>query len=140
MKMLLTTLLCFAYLLGKAQIEISPKSPSVGEEVTITLSEMSDKIMIIYRPNSQVQIFDSIETGNSSKVSWTPKNPGVVSIKSNAHSVNVSVKYASISWSGLVVMVLAFLILFGGVAYSFAVLFRKEENMDDLDSTLLTDT
>lgn len=124
-----------------SQINIDPGSPKVGEETTISFGDISvypDILYITYRPNSQVEIKDSIFV-NGNNVPWIPENAGVVNLTAGNFSKNVSVRFTKLSWSGITVMLLAFLILFGGASFAFYVLFSTD-NDDNLDPTIMADT
>jgi hypothetical protein len=124
-----------------SQIMINPEVPKVGQETTVTFENRDDKsdiLYITYRPNSQVEIKDSILI-NGNSIQWIPENAGVVNLTAGNSSKNVSVRFTKLSWSGIAVMLLAFFMLFGGAAFAFIILF-KTDNEDNLDPTLMTDT
>lgn len=118
--------------LVKANIEISDKIVA-GESTPMKLSSVSsDTISFTYRPNSIISFNDTIITsGTENEIIWTPERAGIVSISSkHSGSKNVSVYFNGISYSGIFVLILAALILFGGVLFSFKVLLEKEDGRE----------
>lgn len=118
----------------QAQIQLSTDQPKAGEEVSITLGQAETTIAIAYRPNSSVIRRDTLrsETPQTS-FSWTPEQAGVVSLSTVNASRNVSVRFQGFPWQGLIVMLLAGCILFGGAIYAFRVLFKDEEEDNTMD-------
>jgi hypothetical protein len=56
---------------------------------------------------------------------WQPARAGVVQLSSGGLTQNLSVRYAEFPLGGLIVMVLAALILFGGIVVSMRTLLRS---------------
>lgn len=125
-------LLCPFWL--SAQIQLSNEKPVAGEAVTISLDQPETQVMIAYRPNSSVVRRDTLRSDSpTTEFSWTPKKAGVVALSTATASRNVSVRFEGFSYPGLVVMLLAGSILFGGVIFAFRVLFSKTKRGEDVD-------
>jgi hypothetical protein len=121
------------------QIQLSTEFPVKGEAVDILLEEPAEKIYFTYRPRSAVARMDSLVAESAvSQFTWIPRDAGVVAIKTHAISRNVSVRFKGISTSGLIVMLLAGSILFGGVTFAFRILFQ--EGKEHLELEHLGDT
>jgi hypothetical protein len=115
----------------QANIQLSDETPVKGESVAIQLDEPVSQVIVTYRPNSLVAKTDTLRQEEPQQLfSWTPKWAGVVSLSTESSSKNVSVRFAGIAWSGIVVMAVAALFLFGGVAFAFSVLFSEDEEID----------
>jgi hypothetical protein len=120
-----------------AQIELSTDEPVAGEAVTITLDEPVQDLIITYRPNSSVIRHDTLRAGApATAFTWTPAQAGVVALAAGDATRTVSVRFSGLSWKGILVMVIAAAILFGGAAFAFKTMFRDEEE----DSTMDYDT
>jgi hypothetical protein len=127
-------LLCLCPFLADAQIQLSNEKPVAGEAVTISLDQPETQVVIAYRPNSSVVRRDTLRSdGPTSEFSWTPQKAGVVALSTSSASRNVSVRFEGFSYPGLVVMLLAGGILFGGVIFAFRVLFSKTKRGEDVD-------
>jgi hypothetical protein len=95
-------------------------------------------IRITYRPESQVEkTVAAGATNEAGIVRWTPDDVGVVLITAawmeedsteGTASRNISVKFASLPASGIVIMILAGLLLLGGSVIRFARLLREPDN------------
>ncbi len=132
---------CSLPFLLKAQIQLSTEEPIAGEAVTIQLESPASKLIVAYRPNSSVVRRDTlIMKEPTTTFEWTPATAGVVALSTPAASRNVSVRFRGFSWSGLLVMLLAGLILFGGVIFAFRVLFSDRQEDIDIDPAVRPDT
>ena len=123
---------------AQAQIELSIAEPIVGQEVTITLAEPADALTVTYRPNSGVVKEVTLKAGSPSKAfAWTPDRPGIVKLSAGSASKNLSVRFGGFPWSGLLIMLFAAGILFGGAGFAFRILFGsgKEGTGEDHDAS-----
>ena len=117
-----------------AQMQLSNEKPKAGETITVTLEEAASELLIAYRPNSSVVRRDTLRASvPTTEFIWTPKDAGVVALSTSSASRNVSVRFQEFSWKGLVVMLLAGSILFGGVIFAFRVLFSKTKPGEGID-------
>lgn len=131
---LLAFLLLFVLSPLSGQIQLSNEFPVKGEPVEITLEEPGDRIYFTYRPRSSVARTDSLSAeAPATRFNWTPRDAGVVTIRAGEASRNVSVRFGGISTSGLIVMLLAGGILFGGVGFAFRILFQEGKEQLDLE-------
>lgn len=106
------------------QFERSAEDLYVAQEVTITLPVPADTLFVTYRPGSTIPIREAVPVADQQTVAWTPRYPGVVALATaDGTAQNVSVRFQSIPGDGVLVLVLAGCILFGGIAFSFRKLF-----------------
>jgi len=134
---------CGLPILLTAQIELSNEQPIAGELVMIRLDQPESQLVIAYRPNSSVVRRDTLIANTpTAEFEWTPEDAGVVSLSTASASRNVSVRFRGFSWEGLIVMLLAGGILFGGVVFAFRVLFSERASGQgiDEDPTMRPDT
>ena len=101
-----------------------------GKEARLRwLGPATAKLSAVYRPESEVPESEALTPDAEGRVSWKPKTAGLVQLlatlddKSTVKAL-VSVRFASTFSIGLVVMVLAALILFGGAFFSIRALLR----------------
>ena len=105
---------------------VSPEaSLVVGRPVHITLPDPGDTLTVTYRPNSSIAAVDHLApAAGSTSLTWTPHEAGVVQLAtSNGASQSVSVRFSTPPISGILVLTLAGLILFGGAVFAFRRLF-----------------
>ncbi len=121
----LLALLVFAATPGTAQpITIMPEIPVLGQESTLRFGMPVDTVFVTYRPNSSIAARDTIRIGGFDSMKWMPKQAGVVQIGlPGGASQNVSVRFTEPPVSGIFVLILAGLILFGGAIFAMRALF-----------------
>ncbi|MEO1435568.1 MAG: hypothetical protein AAFV80_08545 [Bacteroidota bacterium] len=147
-KWIILLALCLKAFGAQASIELSDEIQSVGQEVTITCSEAVDSLAVAYRPGSAiVETVFLVNNPPATTFKWVPEQAGVVALSytvgsGSSVSKNVSVRYAGLSYSGILVMLAAGTILFGGATVAFRTLFQDEaeDGTMDLDPTQLPDT
>ncbi|MEL6616473.1 MAG: hypothetical protein AAFQ43_12095 [Bacteroidota bacterium] len=103
---------------ASAQITASTDAPVVGQPLTLTFGEPADTLTVTYRPGSVASTDDVIVLGGVTSTEWTPEAAGVVQVAVGEASQSLSVRYENAPASGLLVMVLAGLVLFGGAAFA----------------------
>lgn len=133
--LLLLVICCYATTVN-ATIRVSNEKLEVGETVTLSFSVPVDSLKVTYRPSSSVskQEFLVISPPANS-MEWAPQNPGLVQLSYQDRSGtspttvshNISVRFRGLSSSGVVVMLLAFIILFGGASFAFRTLFQGQD-------------
>lgn len=133
-----TTLFILVLLLGhlplSAQIKLSTDKPVEGETLTITLNQPVRELIITYRPNSSVIRRDTLRADTpATAFNWTPEQAGVVALAAGDATSNVSVRFQGLSWGGILVMIIAAGILFGGATFAFRTMFRDEEEDGTMD-------
>ena len=110
---------------AQAQIELSNDKPAVDEIITVTLAEPATELMVTYRPNSGVVAKIPITLAEASTTfTWTPDRAGIATLSAGSASKNVSIRFSSFPFLGLLIMLGAAGILFGGALFAFRVLFR----------------
>jgi hypothetical protein len=140
---LVAALLLLSFAPAEARIRLNKETITSGEAVEILLDSAATQVTITYRPNSRLARTDTLRSeAGDIRFPWTPKRAGVVSISANGASKNISVRYNGLSVSGLIVMLVAFGMLFGGAAFSLRLLFKdqEEDGTLDLDPGRLPDT
>lgn len=131
----LPVILLFSTLSSFGQVELSEPMPIKGEPVTITLPQPRQRLMVRYRPNSSLASVDTLYSEiPTERFQWEARQAGIARIFTEdasgqiLESRNVSVRFRGVSTGGLIVMILAGCVLFGGVIFSFRILFQKDED------------
>jgi hypothetical protein len=100
-------------------ISVLPERLVAGEKATLTFDAPVESVITTYRPNSAIPIVDTLTVGGFTSVRWTPERAGVVRVSvPGGPSRNLSVRFAALPVSGLFVLIVAGLILFGGAAWA----------------------
>lgn len=93
----------------------------------------ASKLTVTYRPNSKTSVSMDVVGGGDGAFAWKPASPGLVAIsafvpgtESAVATKNFSVRFAETSVVGIVVMLFAALLLFGGAAFSIRALLRDD--------------
>lgn len=129
MRLFLVFLVLAAPLAAQEVVSISPVQPTRDEPVTVTFSEPVDSVTVTYRPGAITAHSESFAPG-SAVFEFTPTRAGVVSVASGDASQSLSVRFRGAPVSGIAVMVLAGLILFGGAAISLRALLSDGHRID----------
>lgn len=122
---------------AEASLSLGEAYPVVGERIEVTLhgvdSPETAALWVVHRPNSQTA--ETIRVGNfnaEGQVWWTPKAPGIATLRDRdpaaegeAASVSVAICFSTNPASGILVMVLAGLLLFGGAGWSLRLALRR---------------
>jgi hypothetical protein len=113
---------------AQAQYSLSQNTIRIAEPVTILLPPGVDTLWVTYRPQSQIAIMEGLPNADSTNlITWTPERAGLVLLSSPAGGAQyVSVRYASLPWSGLFMLILAGTILIGGAGLSMYRLLQAE--------------
>jgi hypothetical protein len=135
---LLILVFLFPVSLAGSSITLSEAYPVLGESMTVMLDGVHDpsgaSLWVVYRPNSQTVDADTKPIGyfsDEGKITWTPRAPGIATITvRDSESVeiatlNVAICFSSTPASGILVMVLAGLLLFGGAILSLRLALKK---------------
>ena len=112
----------------------APDAPVQGHPVRIVLEEPTEFVQVVWRPNSAIPDTVSLDPQGTSFL-WTPTRAGVATVITSAGSQNVSVRYDQFPGSGILVLVLAACILFGGAGFAMGKLLS-----DDAPPALPMDT
>ena len=121
-----------------AAIELSPATPAVGESVTVTLAEPATSLEVTYRPSSNVVEHVVLHADSpSTTFTWQPDHAGIVSLKAGSEQKSISIRFDRFPVLGLLILLVAGTILFGGAAYAFRVLFRtsRQEGVVGYDAS-----
>ncbi|MDT7856705.1 hypothetical protein RQM47_08645 [Rubrivirga sp. S365] len=124
--------------LAQSVVSVEPEAPTVGEPVYVTFSEPVDSVTVVYRPGAISAVSETFTPG-SAAFEFTPDRAGVVSVAAGKASQNLSVRFRSAPLAGLLVMVLAGLVLFGGAAVSMRALLSDGHRIE-VDPALRPDT
>lgn len=107
---------------ARAGLELEAPPAVEGREVTIRLTDESGPVRgravtATYYPGSAVpQVVELGETSAEGEVRWTPRHAGLVELAAGEVKSTVSVRFASMPVSALVVFLVAATLLWGGVA------------------------
>jgi hypothetical protein len=126
--------------------------PLRGQVVRLTVTEggrpaAGARVTALYRPNSQTQHEAELAPVDSSgTVLWTPEYTGPVTLEVRpagtpsgggeppaAAALTVAVRYGSLPASGLFIMVLAGVLLFGGAAWAMILLLRPPDHIPEAE-------
>lgn len=119
-------------------VEVVPEAPVRGETVRITFSEPVDSVTVTYRPGAVSAVTETFTPG-AATFEFTPDRAGVVSVAGGGTAKSLSVRFRSAPLGGLLVMVVAGLILFGGAALSLRALLADGHRIE-IDPTMRPDT
>jgi hypothetical protein len=124
---------------GAPRIVTEDPYPLRGETVAVGVEGADGRplagveVRARYRPNSETAHSASLgRTGADGRVDWTPDDAGVVLLEAGPEdaataTTRVSVRFGSFPPLGLLVMVVAALLLFGGAALGFYWLMSGDE-------------
>ncbi len=123
---------------ARADIAVSPEAPVAGRPATITVTADGSPVAgasveAVYRPGSEVSHTEAVgRTGTDGSLPWTPADAGVVTLRSTPpapagtepapETRNLSVRFQGAPPLGVVIMILAGVILYGGVILGFRML------------------
>ena len=119
-------------------LSVEPLQPTRDEPVTVTFSEPVDTVAVTYRPGAITAHTETFTPG-AAVFEFTPSRAGVVSVAAGDAAQSLSVRFRGAPLSGIVVMVLAGLILFGGAALSLRTLLSDGHRIE-IDPTMRPDT
>ena len=124
--------------LAQSVVSVEPEAPTVGEPVRVTFSEPVDSVAVTYRPGAVSATTETFLPGGA-VLEFTPDRAGVVAVAAGEASQSLSVRFRSAPFSGLVVMILAGLILFGGAAVAMRALLADGHRIE-VDPAMRPDT
>lgn len=119
--LLLAPLSAQAQLVGGSDLVLRGEPVTVS---TLTPEGVADTLTVIYRPNAILARAVHLPTGGAETVTWTPESAGVVQLVAGSLRQNVSVRYRRPPLGGIIVLILAGSILFGGATFAFRKLFQ----------------
>jgi hypothetical protein len=108
------------------KLSTSERFPVAGKATAIISPPEADAIGVVYSPGSQVEVTESVAVqkitpprpGNPYRTAWKPARAGVVALSAGGQTVNVSIRFDGVPAGGVIIMVIAALILFGGAFFS----------------------
>ncbi len=116
------------------QVPEIPGIARVGQPIELTIPEGST-LVVTYRPNSSIARSDSMPIGPDRTVTWTPEQAGVVALAIDGGPThNVSVRFRSVPWLGVFVLLAAGSILFGGAGFGLSRMLRGDDHAFLLDT------
>lgn len=105
-------------------VGIQDKKPlRAGNASTLVTDDVVEEITVTYSPSSNVAQTEVVKANGTKLVLWRPQRPGVVSIAAPGHEPKThSVRFDGVPLSGVIIMMLAGFILFGGAFISLRAL------------------
>ncbi|WP_420454499.1 hypothetical protein [Rubrivirga sp.] len=120
-------------------VSITPDQPTRGETVTVTFDAPADSVTVTYRPGAITATTETFTPG-STTFEFEPSRAGVVSVAAaGGTGRSLSVRFRGAPLSGIVVMVLAGLVLFGGATLALRALLSDGHRIE-MDPTAMPDT
>jgi len=123
-------------LVAGADLACGEEFPKVGEVQSITLSgverpELLD-LWVVYSPNSETEVVTEVgRLGEDGEIAWTPSRFGIATLSARdgegatLATANVAIVYSKTPISGVVVMLFAGALLFGGALVSLTLVLRE---------------
>lgn len=129
-------LLATAAPLAAGEIALDADYPLRGEATVVTVTgdggapAAGAVVEALYRPNSQTSHSETLPPADGAgQVRWVPEDAGIVTLTAHPPgagaetpplaTVNVAVRYGGFPGRGVVIMVIAGVLLFGGAALGF---------------------
>jgi hypothetical protein len=98
---------------------------TVGQPITFSGVD-ADTLIVTYRPGSNISHAEYIPLTNGS-YTWIPESAGIISLSTpGGPSQTISVRFETLPLSGLIMLIVAGSILFGGAIAASIRLFGKE--------------
>ena len=127
---------------GKLELCLDQAFPRQGEPCLIRVTDgeepvRSARLRVTYRPNSEVETVQRLGATNAEgELVWIPEDAGIATLEAGLASVGsegeptslnltVSVRFQSSPALGIVILLTAGMILFGGNGYAFAKTFGR---------------
>lgn len=125
----LAVLLAFGGSAGAVELSFEDDFPIVGREETVTVSGLPADgalgLWVVYSPNSETSTEEEIgKVPPDGEVLWTPSRSGIatVSLRDGSGTTvvgeNVAILFDRTPSSGVLVMIFAGILLFGGAGFS----------------------
>lgn len=110
--------------------------PVVGKATTVASPHTADTITVTYSPSSEVVETETLEVkkltpekpGKLYNTVWMPKRAGVVELSGGGATNRVSIRFDGVPMSGVAIMLVAAMILFGGAFWSLRSILRDDDN------------
>ena len=131
--------------LGALEVEVGEQFPVRGKQVTVEVKSDGTpaagvKLEALYAPNSKVSSRQSVgTTDENGQLVWTPERAGLVTLTATQGELEsqkvVSIRYDRFKPTGILTMVLAGCILFGGIGAGFYLVLASGEPPEALMDT-----
>ena len=113
----------------------SERFPVAGKATSIATSPGADSIQVTYSPSSSVVKTETLEVKKLTPprpdkpylTVWVPQRAGVVELAAGGETARVSVRFDGVPVSGIAIMIVAGLILFGGVFWSMRSILTSDD-------------
>ena len=137
--------LCIIPAVAFAGLVQNPEFPVVGKEVTLFVSQKIPEsgstmnavphawVNVTYRPNSIIPAnMPAGQTRSDGTLNWIPELPGICRIayekNGQTEETTISVRYDGPPLSGIFIMIVAGIILYGGIGYFMVHMFSSPKN------------
>lgn len=114
---------------ASAEITSSTDAPVRGQAIQLTFAEPINSFTVTYRPGAVTAHDEVVSVPNARTVSWTPQRAGVVKIAAGDDTKNLSVRFTGAPATGILVMLVAGIILFGGAGLSLRMLLSNGKEL-----------
>lgn len=109
-----------------AKLSTSERFPVVGKATSVSTPPAADAIDVVYSPSSRVEEkarvpVEKLTPPRPNKpylTPWIPDRAGVAQLSAGGQSIKVSVRFDGVPTGGIVIMLIAGVILFGGAFVS----------------------
>ena len=109
-----------------AQYAATEQPVVAGDTLTLTLPAAVDTLTVTYRPGSNIKRVEHVAVSGGRHV-WAPREGGLIALSTpGGPSQTVSVRFRRAPIGGLIILILAGGILFGGAAFASIKLFGKQ--------------
>jgi hypothetical protein len=115
-------------------LTLSDKDPVEGKEIRLFLQGGVEgaALKVVYRPNSETSVEEEVGPFQAdASIVWTPAHPGIASLVvldrdgASLGSKDVAIRFGGVPAYGILVMLLAGLLLFGGAGFSLVLALRR---------------
>lgn len=117
-----------------ATLSTSEPFPVAGKATSIATPPEADTIAVTYSPSSEVVATETLEVkkltppqpGKPYLTVWVPQRAGVVELTAGGEKTRVSIRFDGVPTSGVAIMIVAALILFGGAFLSMRSILTRD--------------
>ncbi len=121
--------------LASVELSLDADFPEVGKDQAVAVSGDGSehlRLWVVYSPSSETQVEEEIGPFSGGQITWRPARAGIATLSArdgggdNVAAVNVAVLFSSTPASGVLVMGLAGVLLFGGAGLALRSVLRTE--------------
>ncbi len=121
------------------ELRLADRFPLRDRPVTVTVTRDGSPVAgalvtVRYRPNSELAHVEPLPpTGADGRVTWTPTDAGIVTLETPGDAgagpatLSVAVRFGAFPGLGVLVMVIAAILLFGGAGLGFYLLINEPQ-------------